>query len=111
MLNPHLGDLVERITRDPERKLGWSDRLIGPLRLALEHGIRPAYLPLGAAAALRVLRPEGLEDGQVADCLARIWREENPDPDVAKTVIHLISEALGPARIDLHAPCADACAD
>jgi mannitol-1-phosphate 5-dehydrogenase len=52
MFNPHLGDTVERVGRDPSRKLGWEDRLIGTMRLALSQGIEPRCYALGAAAAL-----------------------------------------------------------
>ncbi len=105
MLNPHLGDIVERITRDPERKLGWNDRLIGPLRLSLEHGIRPVYLPLGAAAALYAHRPDVLESPErAADWLTRIWRDEKTDPDVEPTLIRLISQALDLVRSILSGP-------
>jgi len=33
MVNPFLRDTVERVGRDPHRKLGWNDRLIGTIRL------------------------------------------------------------------------------
>ncbi len=45
-------DPVERQVRDPLRKLGRYDRLIGPASLALEYGIRPWALALAIAAAL-----------------------------------------------------------
>ncbi|MGI6303412.1 MAG: hypothetical protein ACOX52_20490 [Verrucomicrobiota bacterium] len=63
MTNPHLHDLVERVIRDPGRKLGWNDRLIGTMRLALDQGVDPARLAIGAAAALAelMLRPTGTE--------------------------------------------------
>jgi mannitol-1-phosphate 5-dehydrogenase len=51
MTNPFLHDDVERIIRDPKRKLGWSDRLFGTMRAAMEAGIEPAAMALGAAAA------------------------------------------------------------
>lgn len=57
MTNPHLLDTVERVGRDPQRKLGWDDRLIGTLRTALSQGIAPRRYALGAAAALAVLEP------------------------------------------------------
>ncbi len=41
MVNPFLRDAVERIVRDPERKLGWDDRVVGTMRMALEAGIEP----------------------------------------------------------------------
>ena len=38
--------------RDPLRKLGRHDRLVGPACLALEYGIQPYHLALAIAAAL-----------------------------------------------------------
>ncbi|HSH14068.1 MAG TPA: hypothetical protein VLA15_09970, partial [Desulfurivibrionaceae bacterium] len=55
MTNPHLRDTVERVGRDPRRKLGWDDRLIGTIRVALEQGVTPRRFALGAAAALASL--------------------------------------------------------
>ncbi len=51
MTNPFLHDSVERIIRDPVRKLAWGDRLFGTMRMALEQGIEPRTIALGAAAA------------------------------------------------------------
>lgn len=51
MVNPWLFDRVDRIIRDPARKLGWDDRLFGTMRLCLEAGISPLGMALGAAAA------------------------------------------------------------
>lgn len=64
MVNPNLNDLVERVIRDPQRKLGWSDRVYGTMRLALEQGIEPQRLAIGAAAAVRywVGRPTTEQD-------------------------------------------------
>jgi mannitol-1-phosphate 5-dehydrogenase len=90
MLNPHLGDLVERITRDPERKLGWDDRLVGAMRLALAQGIEPRRFALGAAAAVAGLA-EGSESEEV---LEGIWRPGQPDPEEAKKIAALVREAL-----------------
>jgi mannitol-1-phosphate 5-dehydrogenase len=58
MGNPWLNDRVERVVRDPRRKLGWSDRLAGTMRLALDAGVRPARFALGAGAALECLLDE-----------------------------------------------------
>lgn len=55
MLNPYLHDTVERVTRDPLRKLAWNDRLIGTMRLVDRYGILPLRFARGAAAALEYL--------------------------------------------------------
>ncbi len=55
MTNPYLRDSVERVGRDPQRKLGWDDRLVGTMRLCHSQGILPRRYALGAAAALAVL--------------------------------------------------------
>jgi mannitol-1-phosphate 5-dehydrogenase len=52
MTNPFLNDRVERIIRDPRRKLGYGDRLFGTMREALRQGIRPLTMARGAAAAV-----------------------------------------------------------
>lgn len=53
MLNPWLRDQVARVIRDPERKLGWNDRLIGTVRLCLSQGIAPTRFAQGVHAALK----------------------------------------------------------
>ena len=58
MLNPYLRDQVARIIRDPRRKLGWNDRLIGTMRLALSRGVEPVLFATGAKAAFRLLEKE-----------------------------------------------------
>ncbi|MCX6993359.1 MAG: hypothetical protein NT011_09495 [Kiritimatiellaeota bacterium] len=72
MMNPHLRDLVERVVRDPRRKLGWDDRLVGTMRLALGQGITPRYYALGARAALAMLRESEPEQDE-AQLLDALW--------------------------------------
>ncbi len=55
MTNPHLMDAVARVTRDTRRKLGWDDRLIGTMRIALGQGVNPMRFAQGAAVAIRQL--------------------------------------------------------
>lgn len=45
-------DFIERNARDPIRKLGPDDRLVGSARLVLEYGITPYNLATAIAAAL-----------------------------------------------------------
>lgn len=101
MLNPWLVDRVERVGRDPARKLGWSDRLAGTMRLALERGIEPHRFALGAAFALRRL---GRERGEAKtwrerperalEALDAIWEVERPDPRIALELRRLVEKAL-----------------
>ena len=51
--NAALNDQVTRVGRDPHRKLGATERLVGAARLAEEAGFFPEQLALVTAAALR----------------------------------------------------------
>ena len=77
MFNPLLGDSVERVSRDPRRKLGWNDRLVGTMRLALDAGIRPLRYARGVLAALEVLESRSTQNP--LEELERICREADPD--------------------------------
>ncbi len=50
--NAALKDTCRRVGGDPTRKLSPQDRLIGSSTLALETGIIPAYIAIGAAAGV-----------------------------------------------------------
>ncbi len=77
MMNPFLRDSIDRVVRDPRRKLGWDDRLIGTMRLALDAGIKPWRFALGTAAALEMLNMPARE----------LWPQATPD------LIHLLEQA------------------
>lgn len=51
--NAALKDTCQRVGGDPVRKLSPDDRLIGSARLAMEHGITPAYIAVGIAVGIR----------------------------------------------------------
>ena len=51
--NRTLQDTCQRVGGDPKRKLSPEDRLIGSSKLALEMGIMPAHIAIGAAAGLK----------------------------------------------------------
>ena len=58
--NAALKDTCQRVGGDPARKLSPEDRLIGSAKLAIEQGISPAYIAVGAAAGLfRYLKENG----------------------------------------------------
>ena len=69
MTNPFLKDAIDRITRDPERKLGWDDRVIGTMRLILSQGVVPATFAEGA----RIAALEFAEGADVKEKLAALW--------------------------------------
>jgi mannitol-1-phosphate/altronate dehydrogenase len=55
MTNPYLGDTISRVTRDVVRKLEMDGRIFGTMQLALEYGIEPKNMALGAMAGIVVL--------------------------------------------------------
>ena len=66
--NAALLDTCARVGGDPGRKLSPDDRLIGSSSLALECGVTPAYIAVGAAAGLHryIKEAEGMEQGMDA---------------------------------------------
>jgi mannitol-1-phosphate 5-dehydrogenase len=74
--NPWLHDKVDRIIRDPQRKLGWDDRFFGTIRLALGAGIRPECVALGAAATtLYAMETAPGAAGSPRAFLSKLWGE------------------------------------
>ena len=91
MTNPLLNDSVERVGRDPVRKLGWDDRLIGTMRLALAQGITPHRFALGAAAALDAAGAGARPAGRAL--LSEAWAAAAVDAAERERVLALIEEA------------------
>lgn len=60
-------DPLSRIARDPIRKLGPEDRLIGPSKLCLQAGRKPENIALAAAAALFYNDPEDETAGKLKE--------------------------------------------
>jgi mannitol-1-phosphate 5-dehydrogenase len=73
MVNPWLADTIERAGRDPRRKLGWDDRLVGLIRVGLAEGVPTPRYAMGVAAGLDVLRQAGTDHGYDADLLRGAW--------------------------------------
>jgi mannitol-1-phosphate 5-dehydrogenase len=89
--NAALNDPIARVGRDPQRKLGAEDRLVGAARLAQEAGIHPKSLALAAAAALYFYDPADLS----AINLQREVKEAGPS-SILDRVSHLdSSQGLG----------------
>jgi mannitol-1-phosphate 5-dehydrogenase len=93
MTNPWLHDRVERIIRDPLRKLGWNDRLFGTMRVALEHGVEPRAMALGAAAALSYAQETHAGSLPPREMLAKIWSGDEAGT-YNEECIQLVLEAL-----------------
>lgn len=66
--NAALKDTCQRVGGDPGRKLSPDDRLIGSSSLALEQGVVPSYIAVGAAAGLRryIAEAEGMEQSMAS---------------------------------------------
>ena len=56
--NRALKDTCKRVGADTERKLGACDRFIGAINCCAEHGVTPAFISIGAAAAVYCLLEE-----------------------------------------------------
>lgn len=117
MTNPHLHDLVDRVCRDPVRKLGWGDRLVGAMRLARHAGVEPTHLAPGAAAALVWIvrhRPDvpnapaslpqaegDLTETSVAQVLGEIWgggKSGGADEGARTAISELVWDGLAALR-------------
>jgi mannitol-1-phosphate 5-dehydrogenase len=99
MTNPCLLDTVERVGRDPARKLGWNDRLVGTMRMALDWGVEPQRYACGAAAALAALDRSILEQAYPArELLVPLWRDASPAQSELEAVLDLIETSLHQLR-------------
>ena len=74
MVNPFLRDPVARVTRDPARKLGWEDRLVGSMWLASKAGVKPNRLARGIGIALQCLCDQ-IGEGDPEAVLSDLWRD------------------------------------
>ena len=75
MTNPWLTDTVERIARDPIRKLGYNDRIFGTMHVAIEYGIKPVNMAMGAIAGLAFLLARADENKLPAELRFGDWRK------------------------------------
>lgn len=101
-----IADPVDRVGRDPRRKLARGDRICGPALLALEAGRSPAGLAVSAAAALwwgSSLDPELVarrEQRGPRSLLARLTAldEHHPFVDQALAGYAVLSSGGSPGR-------------
>ena len=111
MTNPYLADTVARVCRDIVRKLGLNERIFGTMQLALEYGIEPTNMALGAMAGIALLLQKSheykvpqqlrfdnwrrLEEKQIRQELNWVWaRQEGADTDRLIRYTHQAMEHL-----------------
>ncbi len=91
IVNPYLHDAVDRVVRDPARKLAWNDRIIGTMRRAIKAGVAPRRYALGVAAALRILHPRATRGAALGE-LAGGWDDTVPTRE-RRAVLVAVAEA------------------
>ena len=69
--NPRQADTIRRIAKDPRRKLSPRERLAGPARLAICHGLAVPHLARALAAAVSYDAPEDAQAVAMQDAIAR----------------------------------------
>jgi mannitol-1-phosphate 5-dehydrogenase len=74
--NPYLPDTVDRVGRQPLRKLSRSERLIGPAAELAERGIRPRHLLATVEAALGFDVPDDPESVELQRLLPTLTAAE-----------------------------------
>ena len=100
--NAALQDTCKRVGGDPKRKLSPQDRLIGSANTALEMGITPAYIAVGAAAGLRryIAEAEGLEQSvENAKAVLAGVSELTVDSELAKLILAMYEKILNGATL------------
>jgi mannitol-1-phosphate 5-dehydrogenase len=100
MFNPYLGDTVERVGRDPGRKLEWDDRLVGTVRIALQQGVNPVRYAMGTAAAMAALDKSAFDSGvPVQELLDPLWHKASPTLAERQAVLRAIEEGRTRLRL------------
>ena len=100
--NAALKDTCARVGGDPGRKLSADDRLIGSSLLALEQGVTPAYIAVGAAAGLHryIKEAEGMEQGMESakQVLAEVSKLD-ADSTLATLILSMYEKILSGATV------------
>jgi mannitol-1-phosphate 5-dehydrogenase len=102
MTNPYLRDEVQRICRDPLRKLDYDDRFFGTIRGALQHNVRSTILSKAVLGALCYIIRNKIETGfpypgsveelnaeNVRSMVVALWKNR-PLDDSGKECVNLI---------------------
>ncbi len=105
MTNPFLKDEVQRICRDPLRKLGYGDRLVGTIREALQQEVIASTLAKGVLGGLSFIINEKIDIGisipintseltkdDARNMLIHIWKDSKDDGLKEKCLEIIIAE-------------------
>jgi mannitol-1-phosphate 5-dehydrogenase len=103
--NPYLPDTVDRVGRQPLRKLSRSERLIGPAAELAERGVRPRYLLATVDAALSFDVPDDPESVELQRLLGELTAAEateritglRPDDPLYADVLAVLAGRVGGA--------------
>lgn len=73
IVNPHLFDVVDRVIKDPQRKLSPNDRLIGTINRSIDAGIVPSMHLLGVIFATKNVLNKATFDKECYAYLKELW--------------------------------------
>ncbi len=90
IVNPYLDDTMERVGRDPERKLGWNDRLIGALRMCQAEKVPAHGLGIGIALAVQNFAHDHTDSTTL---LNELWAQDAPDTREQEQILAAIAQA------------------
>jgi len=96
MTNPYLADTTARAARDVVRKLGANDRIYGTMTLALEHGIEPKNMAIGAMAGIALVLAHPADYGLPRELRSLDWRTLDVY-DLTQLLTHLWQVPTSPA--------------
>jgi mannitol-1-phosphate 5-dehydrogenase len=93
--NPMIMDSLPRVARDPLRKLGPKDRLIGSARMCLEHGVFPKNIAYICGAAFHYDNPDDPSAVKLQEIISsegingalRSVSEVDPESDLGKEIL------------------------
>ncbi|NBI13419.1 mannitol-1-phosphate 5-dehydrogenase [[Haemophilus] felis] len=92
--NPYLNDDVNRVGREPIRKLSPNDRLVKPLLGTLEYGLPNEYLINGVVMALQYRNDEDIQAVELADFIVKNGIEQAVKHYTGLTDTEVIAQIL-----------------
>lgn len=105
MTNPYLRDEVQRICRDPLRKLGYDDRFFGTIKEALKQNIQPTITAKAVLGGICYIinnkidigynypeKIEKLNEENTKEFLKNIWNDNSEDEEKRKCMNLVVSQ-------------------